>query len=313
MKVFYLIIIAFSLQAQTTIYGLEFDTTGQDPSSAFQAIQFANPDDNGLPIWGPNDAGVTYIWELYNLKQQDGYYTTFFWADENFLWDGGGSNTYYGFHPYPWPSPGVNTSTHDWEISGTDGGADFRLTRSGSALTVVKNTSYIQAAVVTVWGDGSKRVVFYIDLPDTTDGNVIENTALASWGETDPPNPFITFGDAPWFAAFQHERMAATLGRVKIITGALTGADLLAEAADMTQLVTQAAIDSIWWGITNFETVDDLTCDYGTARSFVWANGAQKADLVPVDTIAIIPISTKMTGGGNAQMPGGGSGSIKPK
>jgi len=266
----------------TKIYGLQFPSNTDSPTTgadSFIAIQFEDPQSNGLPIWGPSDQGTTWLWEYYPI-QQTGYYVTFWWSEnsDSFSWDTGTSNTYYGCHPYP---PGSSSGTsHYWEIAGTSGGGDFTTTEGGSPLTVVKGQWYTQA--FRVYPHGTKTCTLYIDLPSTATSNIIENEALSDWGETDPPNPAVTFGDSPWWSAYQHERMSGILGRVKIFNKTLSESDILAEAADMSQLVTTDGQNNIWWGKNNFSSVDDLTCNYGTGRAFSWAS-AGKATLVEIN------------------------------
>lgn len=60
-----------------TVTGLDFP--GSAGVSTTMRFQFPNSQLSGLPIWGPNGRGVTYIWRAYP-RQQDGYYTTFFWG-----------------------------------------------------------------------------------------------------------------------------------------------------------------------------------------------------------------------------------------
>ncbi|MCC6988444.1 MAG: hypothetical protein IT181_05565, partial [Acidobacteria bacterium] len=45
-------------------------------------FKFENPHLNGLPIYGPNGQGVTYIWRAFP-RQQAGYYTAFFWGNDD--------------------------------------------------------------------------------------------------------------------------------------------------------------------------------------------------------------------------------------
>ena len=286
-KLYFLIIFLIStVTAQQ--YGLQFPSNFDAPVTALVAFQFENPQNDGLPIWGPNHEGVTYIWE-YKPRQQNGYYTTFFWAENStaFTWDGGSPNTYYGCHPYP-KGGGGQTIGHNWEISGTDEGSDFQATRSGSPLTVVKDVWYTQAFQIKVNSNGSKTCVFFIDLSDTSNGNVIENTAYPNWGETNPPHPALTFGDAPWGAAYYGtERLSGTLGRIKIISTYMTSDEILIEAANMNQLITSTAQANIWWGKNSFDTAEDLICDYGSGRAPVWADQDNKAIPVLIDTTVI--------------------------
>ena len=62
---------------QTT--GLDFP--GSASVSTTMRFRFSNPQNNGLPIYGPNGNGVTYIWKAYPRKQP-GHYTTFFWGND---------------------------------------------------------------------------------------------------------------------------------------------------------------------------------------------------------------------------------------
>lgn len=271
------------------INGLEFPSNGDEPEDAFVAFQFDNPQNDGLPIWGPGDNGVTWIWE-YKPLQQSGYYVTFWWSNAApfgtgypFLWDGGNSNTYYGCHPYPTGGGSQNTS-HYWELAGMDSGSDNINTLSGSPLTVIKDIWYTQAFRVIVNQNGTKTGRFYINLPETSNDKIIEATASAGWGESVPPYPAITFGDSPWFYSYQHERMSGILGRVKIFNKSLSLDDLKKEAADMSALQTEEGRNNIWWGKTSFKSVDDLTCDYGTNRSFHWADTQNKAKLIELQS-----------------------------
>ncbi len=164
----------------STITGLDFP--GSTAVSITMRFRFANPQNHGLPIWGPNGQGVTYIWRAYP-RQQHGYYTTFFWGnDGDFWWDG--PNTYYGFHPYPQG----DGNSHKWEIAG-DYGGDYL------SDTVTYNRWYTQVA--RVWSDGGgKHHEFYWDWPDTS--KVLTHTASTGFGNTNPPSPALTWGDAPW-------------------------------------------------------------------------------------------------------------------
>ena len=57
--------------------GLVFPSNGQTPADETVRFKFVNPHLNGLPIYGPGGAGLTYIFKV-RPKQQTGYYTTFF-------------------------------------------------------------------------------------------------------------------------------------------------------------------------------------------------------------------------------------------
>ena len=122
---------------------------------------------------------ATYIWRAYP-RQQQSYYTTFFWGNNGKFYP---SNTYYGFHPYPdW-----NTSyQHFWEIAASPGG-DFT-----SSMHVIYNRWYIQVAVCRQT-ENTREIEFYWDWPDAA--KVIKYTGKP-FG--DPPSPGLIVGDAPW-------------------------------------------------------------------------------------------------------------------
>lgn len=263
------------------VTGLDFpsNVTGADKSAPYVAIQFVNPHINGLPIWGPGNAGTTWIWKIKH-RQQQGYYVTFWWVNNTgvFLWKSGSSDTYYGCHPYP-QSANNSGATHWWELAGMDPGADNLNTRAGVKKVVTYDVVRTQAFRATYNADTTKTGIFYTDLPSVANADVIERVSPASFGEVNPPEPAVVFGDSPWYASFQHERLSGILGPVKIFAKSLSEGNMIAEAADMTQLVTPEGIANIWWGKKSFKSVDDLTCDYGTGRTFTWADPANKATI----------------------------------
>jgi hypothetical protein len=243
--------------------------------SEFVALQKLNPQTDGLPFWGPSNNGWTFIWEV-NYIQQTGYYALFWWSNNGaFTWDGGSSNTYAGCHPYPKNASGSDTD-HWWELAGMEGGTDSINTLSGSPKTVVKGTKFVQA--YTNEGTGTRVGRFYLALPSVANGDIIEHTAPAGFGNSNPPSPAFTIGDSPWVPG--QERASCDLARVKIFAPKLTQADILSEAADMSRLVTANGTSQIWYGKNNWDSVDDLTCDYGTGRTFAWADAGNKATLV---------------------------------
>lgn len=274
------------IQKQSNVGGsnsLSFpsNVTGSDTAAPFVALQFLNPQSDGLPIWGTGSGasrlGVTYIWR-YRPRQQTGYYVNFWWSNNgSFLWDGGGSNTYYGGHPYPQSANNTGT-THYWEIAGGDSGSDMILTLAGTPRTVVQDVWYTQALRVIVNGDGSKTLRYYLDLPNLANTDIIQKSVLSTWGETNPPSPALTWGDSPWYASFQHECLSGELDSLKICAKGLSEADTVSEAGDMSTMVTTDGGNYVWYSKNGFDSVDDLTCPY-TSRTPVWADTGNKATL----------------------------------
>lgn len=262
-----------TLDGDGEIAGLDFPSNGDDPADAFVAAQIVDPQLDGLPIWGPDGAGTTWIWKIVP-RHQTGYYVTFWWSDGSggFLWDGGQANSYYGAHPYP--DGGAGGETHDWEIA-TDYGGDYRDTRLGYGQykAVVYDQWYTQALRVTRNPDGTKTLVFYTELPSVADGDVIEVPLSAGYGEIDPPSPMITLGDSPWYASYQHERLSGVLRHLKIFDRVLSEDEMLIEADQ-----EEVSAPGIWYRKID-PRPDDLLCDSGTGREFVWADPQNTAAL----------------------------------
>jgi hypothetical protein len=282
----------FNADAEAEINGLRFPSNNETPSAAnggaptnaFVALQFLNPHLNGLPFTGPSGAGVTYIWEIWP-RQHTGYHTAFFWANNgDFAWKAGTTPAMYvGAHPYPRdPGDGIraNGTEHDWELAGLDmtGGTDHDGDNldsiAGPTIPVEKGRRHLQALVIVQNGDGTCTGTFYTDLPDVSNGKVITATSTVAFLDTIPPSPALTIGAAPWSPG--NERMASTFGRFKILGIALSQADVLTESSDLSQLNLAAAQSAIVLGKNSWQSVDDLTCDYGTGHSLVWA-GVHKA------------------------------------
>jgi hypothetical protein len=249
---------------------------GADQAAPLIAFRYLNPHTNGLPFCGPSDQGVTYMWR-YRPTQQEGYYVVMWWC-RNGTFDP--ADAYVGGHPYPQTQNNQGT-THWWEVAGDQGG-DFidsagNSVGTGSPTTVVYDTWYTQALRVIKNGNGTKTFRFYFRLPLMTAADYCERTTSAGSPET-ATNPMVIFGDSPWFADFQHERLSGRLGQVKVTAKALVDADILSEYSDMNSLVSAEAQANVWWFKKGFLNIDDLTCDAGTGRAFAWAN-ANKASL----------------------------------
>jgi len=225
-----------------TVTGLEFPSNDLVMDGDTVRFKFTDPQSNGLPIYGPGGNGVTYIFKVFP-KQQTGYYTTFFWGNDDgsgtlnsFFWKNGftEADTYYGAHPYPDSASSTGT-THSWEISVDQGDV-----LNGA---VVKNQWYTQALVA--WRDpsGSKHHEFYWDLPNVDAGHMVTYVAPATYGEAAPPNPALTFGDAPWEPG--KELCSCILRGIQIYSARLTPAEIQQEID--SPLSTAAGSASIWY------------------------------------------------------------------
>ena len=267
-----------------TIYGLEFPTNAAKGTDPMTAIQFANPQSDGLPPGGPSNAGVTvirYIRVDHQASDTGTYYSQFWMSQNDGNYTPGATVPLWGFHPYPKTGKGGG-SGHYWEIQEVDNN-DYVTTRDAGTKTVGYDAWYLQAIRVTSVGGGLYNYIFYTALPSVADADVIEYTTEYTTTNS-PSSPFaITIGDSPWYDSFGHETFCGVQGPIKIFDKVLSEADMLSESADMTQLKTSDGLAHIWWGKNNFDSVDDLTCDYGTGRSFTWYNASYKATLVATD------------------------------
>ena len=264
--------VGFALQLPSNI-------SGSDTSAPYVALEYADPHTNGLPIWGASGAGVSVVRKLKSI-QQTGYYAQFWWSQgDGATFDP--SAGYWGMHPYPTTLDNTGTD-HVWElaIAGGDFFSAAGSTDVGQGTAVTKDVTYLQGMTVTRAIANSKTLKFYFNLPNTDSANYIQRVeTTAGYGESNPPSPKVTIGDSPWYTHYQHERASCVLDSIKIFNAALSESDLLAEAADLSRVVTAAGQAAIWWGTYGFETVDDLTCVFGTGRSFAWAN-SNKGTLV---------------------------------
>ena len=251
--------------------GLEFPRNDQVPDGQTVRFKFTNPHLNGLPIYGPGGNGVTYIFKV-RPKQHTGYYTTFFWGNDDgvgfidtFTWHNGGADTYYGMHPYPQGQTGSNGTVHNWEIS-----ADTLDVQNGLA---VKDAWYTQA--VRVWADGAgvKHHEFYWDWPKQDATHKVVHNSPSNLNNLNPPFPALTFGDAPW--APGQELCSCTLRGIQIYSGLLALADVQSEIAAPQS--TAEGIASIWYKNIN-PTPTDIADKSGAGHNPSWV-GSNRATL----------------------------------
>ena len=243
--------------------GLEFPRNDQVPDGQTVRFKFTNPHLNGLPIYGPGGNGVTYIFKV-RPKQHTGYYTTFFWGNDDgvgfidtFTWHNGGADTYYGMHPYPQGETGSNGTVHNWEIS-----ADTLDVQNGLA---VKDAWYTQA--VRVWADGAgvKHHEFYWDWPKQDAAHKVVHNSPSNLNNLNPPFPALTFGDAPW--APGQELCSCTLRGIQIYSSLLSLADIQNEITAPQSTV--AGANSIWYLNAN-PTPTDISDKSGKGHHPAW-------------------------------------------
>jgi hypothetical protein len=267
------------------IGGLDFPRNGEGNNAT--SVRFRFTGSALVPIYGRDGKGVTYLWK-YRPRQQAGYYTTFFWANDDgggtlatFLWDNGGADSYYGAHPYPHdgvkPLGGVGTK-HRWEISIEQN--DF----VDADDPVVKNVWYSQA--FRAWGASGvpKNHQFYWNLSNTTTA-LVTRTSPSSWGNNMPPSPALTFGDAPWQPSV--ERLSGVLRGLQIYNALLTTSqikELAALETDAEVLAKAAKLglsSALWYLNMNPQDESDISDKSGAGHHPAWWNSKRPTHWAP--------------------------------
>ncbi|MEZ4359438.1 MAG: hypothetical protein R3B48_04600 [Kofleriaceae bacterium] len=227
----------------------------------------------------PWAAGFSVCWQLIPVRQA-GYYTTFFYAaskntDFYDLRDGSG---YAGAHPYPYAAfgngGGDDFRLHKWEIS-IDGG-DF-VTED-----VAYGQAHTQAFRVAAASGGRSQTTFFTRIAEgvapAAQPKVTHTHEGSYLGAAPHPFKAMVFGNAPWWAAHQHERLSGFVRRIKVFAGELTDEELLAESLS-DPLATAAGGRRLWWGKISPQNPDDLASDFlssdGRRRVAAWADAAR--------------------------------------
>ncbi|WP_280154007.1 hypothetical protein [Piscinibacter sp. XHJ-5] len=238
--------ITISLPDDNGTTGLNFPSNGSTSSD----VRFRFTGSALLPMYP-----ATYIWRV-NLRQQTGYYTTFFWGPDGPFTGA----SYYGAHPYP--DGGAGGSSHKWELSIY--GNDFVNDANGNSTQLGYGVWKSQA--LRVWDNGTNKVhEFYWDLPDTS--KVIRVTLDRNYGSPAPSNPALTFGDAPWNLG--NERLSGVLRGIQLYSSALSVADLVTEANSPRS--TTAGSNSIWYLNLN-PTPSDISDKSGKGHNPSWVS-----------------------------------------
>jgi hypothetical protein len=230
----------------SVVTGLDFP--GSAAVATTMRFRFLNP---------PAIYPATYIWRAFP-RQQDGFYTAFFWGNDDgqgnlgtFLWKGGVADTYYGAHPYP--RGGLSNGTvHDWEIA-------IEQNDPVNGL-VVKDRWYTQ--VFVAFGDATgKHHMFYWNWPNTDAANIVTYDAPASYGNVNPPVPALTWGDAPWQPG--EEVWNGILRGFQIYDVVLSPAEIAAEIANPGSIRTP-------WYLNLNPTPADITDKSGNGHHPEW-------------------------------------------
>lgn len=227
----------------------------------------------------PWAAGFSACWQIVPVRQA-GYYTTFFYAaskNTNFfdLRDGSG---YAGAHPYPYAA------------FGTGGGDDFRLHKWETSIDggdfvsddVAYGQSHTQAFRLAAASGGKSQTTFFTriaaGMAPAAQPQIAYTHGGGYIGATPHPFKAMVFGNAPWWADHQHERLSGFVRRIKIFAGELSAADLLAESLS-DPIATAAGASQIWWAKISPQNPDDLASDFigadGRRRVATWADAAR--------------------------------------
>lgn len=281
---------AASAQSET---GLDFPGSAPvagspGPAPRTMRFRFVDPHLHGLPIYGPNGRGVTYVWRALP-RQQPGYYTAFFWGNDDgqnnlntFLWADGGraADSYYGAHPYP--RGGGSGVLHDWEIA----------IEQGDPVNGAVEYGRWHTQALRVWTDeqGRKHHEFYWDLPHTDAAHRVVHVSPATWGNRVPPAPTLTWGDAPW--APGNEVWSGVLRGFQIYDTALPLPDILAEIAAPTSTASGRA--SLWYLNLN-PTPADISDKSGRGNHPAWV-GPLRPSLYSSGMPAEPPLAVSLNG-----------------
>lgn len=232
--------------ATSILTGLDFP--GSASVKTTMRFRFLNP----LPMYP-----ATYIWHALP-RQQDGYYTAFFWANddgkgtlETFLWKNGVADSYYGAHPYP-RNGHSNGKVHDWEIS-----IQQRDPVNG-AVAYGRWHTQVFVAYAGFWG---KYHTFYWNWPKLDASSTVSYTAPASYGNVNPPVPALTWGDAPWQPG--REVWCGVLRGFQIYDAALSPEQIRAEIASPGSVRTP-------WYLNLNPTPTDITDKSGNGHNPEW-------------------------------------------
>lgn len=280
-------------------YALEFpsNTAPVNKTDPYAVIKFSRPDLNGLPFWGPGNAGWTLIRKIKTKSVMQVGYNAIDWMSQDDGGFGGSSQGNVGAHGYPVEgfdtAPNTNNYggqghfLHEIATFGLDvvtasgeawvsndnsafSGTNFEAITKGTRI--LPNTVYVQAVRAVRNSATSKVITYYWNLPSLTDKIEVTITD-AAYGETQPPNMALIKGDSPWFATFQHERADCFYDAWIHFAAALSDSTIQAQSQNFSYLVNAEAQAAVWHGRNGFDAghiVDgaSVPCHFGTGRSF---------------------------------------------
>lgn len=278
-----------------------------DPNPAYTpniAIEYLHPENNGCPFGGPSGAGWTMLRRIFPFAQTaagasnggtaNTRYAGQFWlsnisgfvtSGDTWLWNNGVPLSHVGMHYWP---PVNTTADWLWEIAAEAGDrTDFNGSGQSIPVTGDMRRWFTQGLRSVKNGDGTYTFTAWPDLPSVANAKKIEYTTLSTNYDVVPPLLGFTIGDSPWSfeTGYQHESASCIQGEFMIVAKAMTEADIVIQSANFDKLLVADALNNIWYGKNNFKTIDDLTCDFGTGRSWQWHDSAYKGKLANIGYI----------------------------
>ena len=255
------------LYVEPTLFSMRSpaNVDGSTDSSAYGVLQYADPP----PVWGTDNGGWGIIRKIKPLATV-GYINNLCHSDggDEFTVHATGNRGYWIFTGYP---PGGSSGTeHDWECAIEQD--DHTANLNAGTVDVVVGEWRIQGIRITRANANSKTLRFYTNLESISNDTIIEVVETASnYGESPVPTPQITLFNSPWMFNYQEERGACDLDWILMYTPNVDIADIEAnvDITDPDAIVAYTGTTNLFWGKRGFTTLDALTCDYGTGRSFV--------------------------------------------
>lgn len=270
MKKIPLTIIIFLLLIFNCFADTGLDFPGNNGTTTTMRFQFTAPDQNGMSIAGSNGGGVTYIWSAYyrNQTATPGYFTCFFYSDDDDWYSGGGAGNGYGFHPYPVDASGNGDSAElARTIHSIADGSDYPQ-GTGEALNYLVTYNQWYLHVVQIINNGANSITyrFYPDYArDNTD--YIETTGHNT---SEPTDPVIAWGDAPHNPG--NEVMSGILRNIRIYSSLLSLSEIDQEIASV------GSSGTVPWYYNLNPTPTDIADDSGNGNNPSWI-GAERPTL----------------------------------
>lgn len=256
--------------------GLDFP--GNSGVTTTIRFNWVNPQNDGLTQTGSANGGNTYIWKAYYREQTatPGYFTCFFYTDDDNWFEGGGDSpgAGYGFHPYPVDATG-NTSVNELSrhIFSIADGTDFPAGESNWAdYLVTYDQWYTHVVRILYTNDEDITYEFYPDY-DRDDTLVLSKRYGTGFDggsrENQPVNPVLAVGDAPHSEG--NEVMSGILRGFQFYNNDLSLAQIDSELAN------PGSVETPWYLKLN-PTITDIADDSGNGHDPSWVGSERPSN-----------------------------------